>query len=550
MKPKQASPINPRSEQDEGASLALLYLIASEIHTYLDLDAVLHRVLMATIGTMDTPHGSLYIFDDQGKTTQRLVIKDWQVQDKQDDQTDAVVEKGLVNWVIHNQQGAIVPDTALDERWYSRANEPPRSAIAAPLQTRNGVIGVLSLVHDQPGYFSESDLAMLTVIADQATTAVINARLYQAEQRRRQLVEQLQAAEMRYTRLFEDNTDMLLIFDYEGKVLDANHKACKALLQDKESLIGTDVSALDDNLRTRFDSSLPGWCAGQEIVFEADLPVTPDRFMPVEFRTKRIDYGRADGIEWNGRDISSRREVEQLRQDLTNMLVHDMRGPMGNLINAINTIPLVMGETPPNSPVAQLIDIALRSGQQMQDLIDSMLDVSRLEQHEVPLNRTRGDVDTLIRAVEDQLSSMATAKQVELSFEVQGELTVPWIDQEMIRRVLVNLVINAIKYSPRRGQVHVVASESEGQLKFSVTDEGPGIPPEYQWRIFDKFARVQFKDAPSGVGLGLAFCRLAVEAHGGRIWVESISGQGSTFLFVLPLLEPSRSPHEVLAESS
>jgi NtrC-family two-component system sensor histidine kinase KinB len=548
MKPKQASPINPHSRQDEGASLALLYLIASEIHTYLDLDAVLHRVLMATIGTMDTPHGSLYIFDDQGKITQRLVIKDWQVQDKQDAQTDPVVEKGLVNWVIRNQQGAIVPNTALDERWYSRASEPPRSAIAAPLQTRNGVVGVLSLVHDQPGYFSESDLAMLTVIADQATTAVINARLYQAEQRRRQLVEQLQAAEMRYTRLFEDNTDMLLIFDYEGKVLDANHKACEALLQDKESLIGTDVSALDDNLRTRFDSSLPGWCAGQEIVFEADLPVTPDRLIPVEFRTKRIDYGRADGIEWNGRDISGRREVEQLRQDLTNMLVHDMRGPMGNLINAINTIPLVMREIPPASPVAQLIDIALRSGQQMQDLIDSMLDISRLEQHEVPLNRTRGDVDTLIRAVEDQLSSMATAKQVELSFEVQGELTVPWIDQEMIRRVLFNLVINAIKYSPRRGRVHVVASESEGQLKFSVTDEGPGIPPEYHRRIFDKFARVQFKDAPSGVGLGLAFCRLAVEAHGGRIWVESTSGQGSTFLFVLPLLEPSRSPHEILVE--
>jgi NtrC-family two-component system sensor histidine kinase KinB len=548
MKPKQASPINPHSRQDEGASLALLYLIASEIHTYLDLDAVLHRVLMATIGTMDTPHGSLYIFDDQGKITQRLVIKDWQVQDKQDAQTDPVVEKGLVNWVIRNQQGAIVPNTALDERWYSRASEPPRSAIAAPLQTRNGVVGVLSLVHDQPGYFSESDLAMLTVIADQATTAVINARLYQAEQRRRQLVEQLQAAEMRYTRLFEDNTDMLLIFDYEGKVLDANHKACEALLQDKESLIGTDVSALDDNLRTRFDSSLPGWCAGQEIVFEADLPVTPDRLIPVEFRTKRIDYGRADGIEWNGRDISGRREVEQLRQDLTNMLVHDMRGPMGNLINAINTIPLVMREIPPDSPVAQLIDIALRSGQQMQDLIDSMLDISRLEQHEVPLNRTRGDVDTLIRAVEDQLSSMATAKQVELSFEVQGELTVPWIDQEMIRRVLFNLVINAIKYSPRRGRVHVVASESEGQLKFSVTDEGPGIPPEYHRRIFDKFARVQFKDAPSGVGLGLAFCRLAVEAHGGRIWVESTSGQGSTFLFVLPLLEPSRSPHEILVE--
>jgi NtrC-family two-component system sensor histidine kinase KinB len=551
MKPKQASSINPRTQQDEGATLALLYLIASEIHTYLDLDDVLHRVLMATIGTMDTPHGSLFVFDDSGNITQRLVIKNWQVQEKEDIPVDVVVEKGLAGWVIRNQQGAVVTNTAQDERWYSRADEPPpRAAVAAPLQTRNGVIGVLTLVHDMPGYFSQSDLAMLTVIADQATTAVVNARLYQAEQRRSQLVEQLQAAEMRYTRLFEDNTDMLLIFDNDGKVLDANHKACEALHRDRESLIGSYVSALDDELHTQFDTSLPGWRAGQEIVFEVDLPVTPERITPVEFRTRRIDYGGADGIEWSGRDISSRREVEQLREDLTNMLVHDMRGPMGNLINAINTIPLVMGEMPSDSPVTQLVDIALRSGQQMQDLIDSMLDVSRLEQHEVPLNRTQAGVDALLRTVEDQLDAMARARQVELNFEVRGEAPMAWIDQDMIRRVLVNMVTNAIKYSPRHGQVDVVASEGEGCLNFSVADEGPGIPAEYQWRIFDKFARVQVKDVASGVGLGLAFCRLAVEAHGGRIWVESTPGQGSTFWFTLPLIEPSQRPYGILKESN
>jgi signal transduction histidine kinase len=207
-----------------------------------------------------------------------------------------------------------------------------------------------------------------------------------------------------------------------------------------------------------------------------------------------------------------------------------------------------MGEIPSDSPIAQLVDIALRSGQQMQDLIDSMLDVSRLEQHEVPLSRSHVDLDTLMRAVEDQLSPMATASQVELKFDVQGESLVPWIDQDMIRRVLANLVTNAIKYSPRRGQVEIVANGKEGCLQLSVTDEGPGIPAEYQWRIFDKFARVQSKEARSGVGLGLAFCRLAVEAHGGRIWVESTPGQGSTFLFTLPLIEPLRSPHEIAGE--
>lgn len=774
--------------QDESANLALLYLIASELHTHLDLDVVLHRVLLATASTMDTADGSLYIFDDLGNITHRLIITGWQVQDKNDTAADVVVEKGLSGWVIRHEQGAIVTNTAQDERWYSLRDEPPRSAIAVPLRTQTSVIGVLTLVHNQPDYFADSDLAILTVIADQAATAVVNARLYQAEQRRRQLaatmaevsqtisatldldrlfdvileqlarvihydssaillqqdnclrvvaargfddpgavlrlafpnvsaravpvlsapyrtrpehrgdgaapfqdgalarplarvaelgqadrrgrgeqdghragprgwagvsrsrsgngaeasllsrvmserraividdvrrdsgwhetdhtrhvrswigaplmtqegvfgvlavdhcqpraytqedaqvvatfahqaaialanarlVEQLQAAEARYARLFEDNTDMILIFDCEGRVLDANRKACELLCRDKTSLLGLDVEALESGLRTRFDESLASWRAGQEVVFEVDLQVSPERVVPVEFRTKRTDYGGAEGIQWSGRDVSARRELEQLRQDLTSMLVHDLRGPMGNLMGAIKTIPRVMEELPPDSPLAQLIDVALHSGQHMRDLVDSMLDVSRLEQGKVPLDRVLVSVDDLLRAVEEQVFSLAEARQTELSLstdslsspsdsfpprggcrqeEVQDQLPKLWVDQSMIRRVLVNLVENAIKYSPSQGRVDVTAGEQGGFVVFSVTDQGQGIPPEYQRRIFDKFARVQNEGAPAGVGLGLAFCRLAVEAHGGRIWVESTLGQGSTFSFTLPITE-------------
>ena len=220
------------------------------------------------------------------------------------------------------------------------------------------------------------------------------------------------------------------------------------------------------------------------------------------------------------------------------MLIHDMRGPMGNLINVVRTIPMAIENVPEDSPVFQLLDIALRSGQQMQDLIDSMLDVSRLEQRQVPLNRTRRPVSSLLQAVEDQLDPMAQAKQVELSFEVNGQLPLAWIDQDMIRRVLVNLVSNAVKYAPRRSQIRVVVLEQASCVQFSVIDQGPGIPPQYHQSIFEKFSRVQYEGAPKGIGLGLAFCRLAVEAHGGKIWVESTPGHGSTFSFKLPILEP------------
>ena len=145
---------------------------------------------------------------------------------------------------------------------------------------------------------------------------------------------------------------------------------------------------------------------------------------------------------------------------------------------------------------------------------------------------------------------MAKVHEVEISSEVQGQFPVLRVDQDMIRRVLVNLVTNAIKYSPRLGRVRITASQREEALKFSVIDQGPGILPQYQGRIFDKFARVQYEGAPTGVGLGLAFCRLAVEAHGGRIWVESAPGQGSTFSFTLPLVQHSSNLQEVQGEGS
>ena len=108
------------------------------------------------------------------------------------------------------------------------------------------------------------------------------------------------------------------------------------------------------------------------------------------------------------------------------------------------------------------------------------------------------------------------------------------IDAEMIRRVLINLLENAIKYSRTEGRISVALEQLETDLKVEVSDDGPGISPEDQERIFEKFARVQSRGRPKGLGLGLAFCRLAIEEHGGKIWVESRPGQGSTFYFTLP----------------
>jgi signal transduction histidine kinase len=131
---------------------------------------------------------------------------------------------------------------------------------------------------------------------------------------------------------------------------------------------------------------------------------------------------------------------------------------------------------------------------------------------------------------------------MELTFNpLPADISELWIDRSMIRRILVNLVDNAIKYTPYQGQVSLTTTLKGDTLHFAIKDNGPGISKSNQARIFNKFSRVDHSaNAPSGVGLGLAFCKLAAEAHGGSMAVESegIPGQGSTFYLTIPIISP------------
>jgi signal transduction histidine kinase len=266
--------------------------------------------------------------------------------------------------------------------------------------------------------------------------------------------------------------------------------------------------------------------------------------IPLEINARNVRYGSQSCVQWVGRDISARRETDRMRQDLINMLVHDLRGPVGNLINTIELLPMLLGAVNVSNPkIDRFLDLARRSGQEVRDLVDSMLDVSRLEGGEIYLQRSMVNLDELFQAVTDQVTQRAMSKEMELIIEpIPADMPEVWLDQNMIRRVLINLVDNAIKYTPVGGRV-ALTSRLEGQtLCLAISDNGPGISPADQARIFKKFSRVDHSaNAPSGVGLGLAFCKLAVEAHNGQIWIESegTPGQGSTFHVALPILTPS-----------
>ncbi len=230
------------------------------------------------------------------------------------------------------------------------------------------------------------------------------------------------------------------------------------------------------------------------------------------------------------------RQMEQRRQELSELVVHDLRNPLGNLFSALNMLELVLPEDVLEEN-RELLEIARLSHLRMQDLVDSLLDIAKIEAGRPSGERQVTRLAELMDEVK-QLNAFALAKrEMELIINFAPDLPSVWADPDQIRRVLTNLVDNAIKYSPKGGPLTVTAVPQGNNVEVSVVDTGPGVAPEAREHIFNRFAQVEAGGIrPHGFGLGLSYCKLAVEAHDGRIWVESgPDGVGSRFVFTLPI---------------
>ena len=229
-------------------------------------------------------------------------------------------------------------------------------------------------------------------------------------------------------------------------------------------------------------------------------------------------------------------ELERLRDDLTHMIVHDLRTPLTSLLSGLQTVSLV-GDL--NESQREMLDIALDGGQTLLGMINDLLDVEKMEAGALPLDYARLSVAELVARAAAQVDALARGNGLTLVQEVPPDPLPFEADEDKLRRTLVNLLGNAIKFTPPGGTLTVAARPGEegGTLFFSVSDTGEGIPPEAFGRIFEKFGQVESRrrGRQMSTGLGLTFCRLAVEAHGGRIGVESAPGRGSTFSFTIPL---------------
>ena len=230
------------------------------------------------------------------------------------------------------------------------------------------------------------------------------------------------------------------------------------------------------------------------------------------------------------------RRLEKLSNDLSYMIVHDLRNPLAVICGFLDILEFHEAQKLSDS-TQTLVTVARQSAENLLNMISSLLDVSKMGAGEMKLQREPCDLKTLIRAVLAATKLLSGNRTVTLDAP-ESSLTIT-VDVDLIRRVLQNLLSNALKYTPDGGNVRLVVTPSSTEVRVVVTDTGPGIAPEDHQRIFEKFGQVEDHKNRMGTGLGLTFCKLAVEAHGGRIGVDSAVGKGSTFWLVLPRLNGS-----------
>jgi signal transduction histidine kinase len=430
----------------------------------------------------------------------------------------------------------------------SRTQRPVTSWLGAPILAGDRLMGVITVQsHSQFQLYDASHEEVLTSIAMQAALAIQNAHLYsQTDKALTRRVQELDS-------ILDTVREGILLLDLSYRVVALNRSLADFLSIPASEVLGASLAFSRQERVGAFLESI-GYSAielqadCQSIMDRISNPVNRDVISLDAATTRQVErtltavrdrWGVVTGWLLVFRDISEEIALQELRDDMTHMLVHDLRSPLTVVQSSLSSIPDFLQDGFLEG-VSRLVDFSQRGVERVLSLVNDILDIARLESGNMPLSLEPADLSEMLAAAVEQIAPLARQSEIEMLVSASGDLPPVHLDAGVFRRVLSNLLDNAVKFTPRGGKIEVWSSagadRSPGSLWIGVSDTGPGIPPDKQKELFQKFIQLdQPAGRRAGTGLGLHYCKLAVEAHGGKIWVESPADQGSTFIIQLPL---------------
>ena len=539
--------------------LDALYNIARELSVSLDLDRVLNRTLALIAQVLGVEQASLLLVDRESDyLVYRAALGRRSYLPRGGVRTEYKRGSGLAGWVWDTGEAVIVDDLNRDPRWIpdeEKGETDRRSALAVPLIAGEDVLGVLLFFHSQKGYFTESHLRLVSAAASQVAAAINNAELYRLiRESAERLGSMLLAQQEEYTKsqaILEGISDGVMVTDADGQVILFNAAAERILGASREWIIGRSMAELPglygrdgmNWVKTVVDwtSVSPTWEKGAflEQRLEVEDRVVSVRLAPVLMQDDFL------GTVSVFRDITKEVEAERAKSEFVSTVSHELRTPMTSIKGYTDLLYLgAAGEV--NENQRRFLSIIKSNVDRLTMLIHELLDISRIETGRVKLDLKPLSITQIVNELLLVMRAQAEEKHLALTAHIPSGLPPVRGDHDRVTQILTNLIANACQYTPSGGRVTIEARASDGFIQVDVSDTGIGIAVEDQKKIFERFFRA---DHPvvretEGTGLGLPIVKSLVELHGGRIWVESEPGKGSTFSFTLPIAEEEQAAEE------
>ena len=529
--------------QRHAADMGSLYAITRTTSRSLAVEEVLEQALSSAISLLAFSAGLIALVESDDSIQSEQQQGDLRLVAARGLPTDLVehfrrdgLQDTLTAYVHQRQESLVIEDS-------QRGMSPEIKQVAEhlldygyrayagiPLLHQGQSLGVMSLVAREPRSSSTYDVAMLGTIGQQIASAVANARLFQAT-----LI-----GHSRSQALIRSSRDGIILIGMNGRILILNPPTLKLLRLPglPQEWLGRKLGEALAVLRVFAPTALRAVLAERRRIRhenkssgegEIEVPPHTAHWVRLPVTTGAVTQGQLIMLY----DVTAERAAERLREDMTHTMVHDLRNPLSSISAALEMVTEgMLGDVPLDQ--LDVLRVALNSTHRMLELVNAILDVSRLESGRMPLEQRAFDLAALIAESLQAQSALAGEKNIRLEARISADLPQAWADAKIIARVLQNLIGNAVKFTPAEGRVSVAAQpddETPSKVIVRVSDTGPGIPPEIQFRLFQKF--VSGRQPGRGSGLGLVFCKLALEAHGERIWADSAPGQGTTFSFSL-----------------
>jgi signal transduction histidine kinase len=493
----------------------ILRQIDRELNDTIDLNHVFEMTLDWTLRFTNAQSASLAMYDQETDQLHFLVEYGYDVPSEKLQALRKEYGAGIAHRVARSGHPEVVPDTTMDKD-FVRLSASTRSQISVPVLREDRVVAVITLESRRLNGFNDNHLDFVEKLATRAGVAIDNARLYAEAVRERE----------KLSHILNNTADIVIVVGTDDRIILINQSALAALrLNPNENYVGRMALQVFEGTQL-FDVFQRAKQAGENITRETVSP--SERIFHTNLR-----FFPEIGCIIVMHDITPFKEMDKLKSELVATVSHDLKQPLSVMNGYIELMTMQQAITPQGMNSANMIRRAVLN---MRQLIDDLLDLTKIESG-IKLDLQPVQLSSIIADCLDQVRPSAQSKAMTVTNEVSNSHPMVIADRARLRQILINLIGNAVKYTPPEGWVKIYDEQRGDNIRLAIQDSGFGISPEDQMHIFDRFYRVRRPETDNieGTGLGLAIVKSLVEAHSGKIVVESKLGEGSTFYLTLPM---------------